>query len=224
MGFWSGVGTVTIGVAAGVGGVAALPVFGPIGVVTALGFAVGGGVGAASGAVVAAFGGSSESKPETKAEAKAREAADAENNRARTERVKMYTAEAMRREQFLIALYAVGICAAAYDGVVPDDARQDIREVVQGLGAKMSSKAVTTAIEELFVAPPSINTAVACAVKFPEAWQEFDDAVEAGLATGPRGFKALAAFRSAWGLAALKAGLRSSFARPLLAGHSVAIG
>ena len=222
MGFWSGVGTVAIGVAAGVGGVAALPVFGPIGVVTALGFAVGGGVGAAGGAVAAAFGGSSGNKSETKAETKAEETAKTEHDRERAERIKAYLAEGKNRERFMIALYAVSIWASAYDGYVPEDARRDIREAVEGLGAKMSSKVVTAAIEKLFATPPSVTSAMAYAVAFPDAWEEFDDAVEAGLATGPRAAKALAAFRSAWGLAAVEAGLRSCFARPFSAGRFVA--
>lgn len=53
MGFWRTTVKIVVGAAAGVGTVMALPIFGAVGTVTAIGAAVGAGIGAAAGAVSA---------------------------------------------------------------------------------------------------------------------------------------------------------------------------
>ncbi len=209
---------VALGAAAGVGVAALAPVLAPVGVVTALGAALFGGAGAAGGAAAAAMG----RKPGTKGEAAAAAAAAEDEARLkRAESIRKYMADVVIRERFLIALYAVSICAAGCGGSVTEDAMRDIREAVQGLGKKMSSEELTEAIEKLFVTPPSVTVAAAYALEFRDGWEEFDDAVEAGLASGLRPAKSQAAFREAWGLAASQAGIRSRYAMPLLTVQSV---
>ena len=208
MGFWKILGCAAVGGVAGVGLIALSPVLGPIGVVTALGIAVGGGGGTVlGGGVGAAMGGASTemSRQKTKAEeaaARATRATEvmAANLQAAAERYAGYK----KFDELVVAISAVGFSVASIDGVVNPVAHIDIVEFVAGISSSALPEPIKKLIADLAAKPPTFNTAMSYLDKLdPERSDaELANLVEGIIAvvssSGEEMSEAALKWRSAW--------------------------
>ena len=111
-------------------------------------------------------------------------------------------------EEFLVALFAVGICAANCDGEIADIEKQELHEFVLGVSATALPEQVKQSIQALYDAPPSLATAMTYVVRTAaEHRRLFDDVVDVVLLADGRGHPRETAFRAAWraGTAAMAA-------------------
>jgi len=152
------------GVAAGVGTMAALPVVGPAGVLTAAGAAVGGAAGALVG-----FGLEKYEESQRKAaynegyrQGAAEAAAEVLKHRdARKEDDDFY--------QLILAMVAMGLAAAACDGEVSEEESEEIQEFSAGVAHGKLPKRVRERIAALVEAPPNLATAMEYVEPLPES-------------------------------------------------------
>lgn len=180
MSFWKVLG----GACAGVAAVAALPVAGSVGVVTALGAAVAAGVGAAVGGV-AEYYDDSESKIEERGKRIGKQEAEAAHaikmNKLRDELANKL-GDIEKREKFLVTAFAVGMCAANADRDICAEERDELELLVAGIGkSEMLSQATKYRIQRWYITPPNLNTVWQMIEKNgfndPEHLAIFDDVV-----------------------------------------------
>mgnify|MGYP000037973089 FL=1 len=159
------------GVAAGVGAVVALPVAGPVGAIT--------GVGAALGAAGGALGGLALDR----IDARKRQASyDAGYRAGMAESAAIIQAHGRVRSedadyfQLVLAMVAVGLAAAACDGVVGPEEVLEIREFSAGLAHARLPEAVRHRIDDLVARPPDFAAAMGHVAHLPDSDH---DAIEA---------------------------------------------
>lgn len=218
------------GVAVGVGAVAAAPFTGGGSVlagVSLMGSLAGAstvaaavGAGAVGGAIGASMGGSDEGSQQereraNRAEEKlAQKAAEAERLRKDIERVKPHAEDMKKLHEFIVAAFAVGICAANCDGEIHPEERAQIEEFVAGISSAKLPTAVTRAIADLYSRPPTVFQALKYVEAFgAEDLEKFEDVVELTIHADGKVHPKEQAFLEAWSRTAEKLGLQSRFGR-----------
>lgn len=111
------------GAAAGVGLVAAAPVFGAVGAVTAVGAAVGVGIGALAGGIATKI----DNDEKTKARSNAHKEGVSAGENAVKEKFSEMLNETKKRDELLLALVAMGITMANADGVIEEEELLEIQ-------------------------------------------------------------------------------------------------
>ncbi|MFA0661424.1 hypothetical protein AB4619_20110 [Vibrio splendidus] len=170
MGFWT---KVIGGAVIGVGAVAAAPFTGGGSIVGAATLAsslagagaVAAGVGAAGAAAGAVMGKMDEEENENKLD-RARRQGEQEadvRNAVALDKLRDELAEILHdievRESFLVTAFAVGICAANADHEICDSEREELEELVAGLGkSDVLSKVALARVEQWYSAPPNLKT------------------------------------------------------------------
>jgi len=158
MGFWKVLG----GVAVGIGTVAALPIAGPVGAVTAVGAAIAGTVGAAGGGIASVI--DDEEKKaayrEGKKSAKAKEILKVQKIENALKDVMQKLKDDKSYFQLIIALFAVGMATANADGEVTEEELTELNEFVGGVASSNYPPHVKRVIAQLKNEPPSFYTAM----------------------------------------------------------------
>lgn len=202
MGFWSGLGKIAAGAVAGVGAVALFPVS----------MGVTGGV--LAGALVGAVAGDrkGDRKRAEKAETDlARKTAEAEAMREDVMRAKPH-AEAMKKlHGFIVAAFAVGICAANCDGEIHPDESLEIDEFIAGILIGVLPSTIVETISRLRHDPPNINQALDYVIPFSSQWDDFESIIEAVIGADGIFHPKEIAFKAAWAIAAEDRGFDSRF-------------
>jgi uncharacterized membrane protein YebE (DUF533 family) len=194
-------GKVALGVAGGVAVVVALPIAGPIGAVTAVGALVAGGLGAAAGGVTVALGDSDEDKQRAD-----RAEHSAATMASKAEGLEQRMAEAAGRmqedkawEEFLIALFAVGICAANCDGKIAESEKQELDEFVSGISEIALPKHVKDSINALYASPPSLKAVMHYVERVDQQHRAlFDDVIDVVVQADGTVDRDEIAFKAAW--------------------------
>lgn len=116
--------------------------------------AVGAGVGAAVGAEDKNEHKRSEQRGEQRASAKF-----AKRQEKLESEIKAMMQDIAKREQFIVAGFAVGICCANSDGVISPEEVEELDYLVAGIGkSDMLSNTTKTQIREMRQTPPNLNT------------------------------------------------------------------
>ena len=201
MSFWK----VVAGAAAGVGVVAALPVFGPIGAVTAAGAAVGALIGGVGGALAS-------SKEDVNRTSEHSATHDAGVNAGKAEYQALVDALVQRMQQMqsvnavfeqrVLALFAVGFAVAASDGPITPEESAVIGDFVGGASVKWQAEHLRARVATLAEKPPTFGEAMAMVDAAGDP--AFDDAVtemiEIAIAVDGGESSGETAFREAWRL------------------------
>lgn len=164
-------GKILAGALIGVGAIAAAPftgggsLLGAASLAASLGgagtvaAAVGAGaVGAGVGAAVATDDKDEHKRSEKRGEQKA-EAKFALRQEKLEREIKAMMQDVVKREQFIVAGFAVGICCANCDGVISPEEIEELDYLVAGIGkSDMLSSSTKNQIKEMRQTPPNINT------------------------------------------------------------------
>lgn len=153
------------GIAAGVGAIAALPVFGAVGAVTAAGAAVGAVVGGIAGAVASEM--DEEEKTEIRSSAQYEGAKAAEKllkekfEKEYNEKLKEMLKDTVKRDQFLVVMTAIGISMANADGKISDEELLEIQFMTGDIEKNPSINEKTKeAIKKIIEEKPSFYQAL----------------------------------------------------------------
>lgn len=192
------------GAAAGVAGVVALPVFGGVGAVTAVGAAVGSAVGGLAG-VAASYADDSEKKAEKRGESRGRAAATAAYQ-AKVTKLEAALREAISKRKsdkgffdLIVGLYAVGMACAACDGTVAEVERRDIEEFIGGIAVAKMPPNVRKKLEMITNNPPNVETAFATVQELGlDDWALFDEVIDMVIKSDGRTRREEITFRSQW--------------------------
>ena len=167
--------------AGGVCAIVALPVFGAVGAVTAVGAAVGAGVGAAMGAVV----GDDDDTIEAAAEQRGRNQEKAKRDLELKELQEKYV-EAIQEFQkvgeyysLVEALFTVGMACARQCGRDSDDDIETLMEFIVGLSQRELPRRLTDKLANVKAKPPALPTAYKRALKIaPNSLDLLDQVAE----------------------------------------------
>ncbi|MGV7208560.1 hypothetical protein ACLB1G_11970 [Oxalobacteraceae bacterium A2-2] len=169
------------GAATGVVAVVALPVFGAVGTVTAVGAAVGAAVGGGAGTLLpddddAEAIGNAERRGEARAKAEA--ALKMEQLRRQYEEASAVLDQQTRHTDLTLALFGVGMACIAHQGEASEDLVLQLKELVGGVAHDALPAAALKKMDKLVASPPNLKSALARARKIaPEAMPLFDDLV-----------------------------------------------
>jgi hypothetical protein len=217
VGFWSGLGTVVVGAAAGVGVIVALPVAGPVGAITLLGAVIAGSGCGIAGAIVGISVGDGDDDKERADQTErtvAEMIAKAEKSRENMERVKRRAEEVAKFYDLVVTFYAVGFSVANCDGEIHSDERRDIDESIAALLAENFPETFTRAITALYNNPPVISQVIDYVQPLAdEHWDKFEDIIEVVIHSDGIVHPNELAFMEAWSIAASKIGRTSRFAQ-----------
>lgn len=190
--------------AAGVVGIVALPVFGTVGAITAVGALVGASVGAGVGAISSSLlPDHADAEALAAAELRGEKRAGAEAAVAHAKLRAQYDSVCAALDEYnaqvdlMRALFGLGMASAMYAGEDPKAAARNLREFIAGLLHQALPTSVARSIEELAVNPPNLPSAWARADKVaPHAMHLFDQVVAMYATTddGPR----CKALQAAW--------------------------
>lgn len=194
---------VAVGAAAGIGIVTLAPFFGGIGVVNLAGMLFGGGTGGAAG-VFAAFRDGRRRDEAIREGKRQSDAAYAERVRGLEVQVARYReriSEQARRERTLLALFSIGIAAAACDGQIQEQERRDLEAIILGVSAKFVSPQLRAEINRLLAEPPTFGDAVRGLEELedPEVYPLVDTIIEVAVMADGRMTDGKINFCNAWG-------------------------
>ncbi len=193
MGFFRFLGGAALGILA----VAALPIAGPIGAVTALGAAAGAAVGGTAASVL--------DNSEEEAEQRGVERTTAQYDQKYQKIVAAFKdAEQQLKStssyfDLLLAMQAVGLACAACDGEIAQTERDDIDEFIAGIAASALPDNVKNKIEKMAANPPNINTAFKLTKKLGlDSYSLFEEIIEVVIHSDGNIHKNEMAFKQAW--------------------------
>ena len=163
-----GLGKVLLGVAVGLGAVAAAPVLGGVGVLTAVGALVGGGAGAIGGALA------SQNKKESKEE----EEEEGDYSFYVSEE-KKYFKEGLTEEKGL-AIYALSISIAHCDGTFSIEEQEIINNFIKEINKSNFKEEFKNKIEKIYKNPPIFESVVRDYISKVDKseWEIFDTLVD----------------------------------------------
>ncbi len=187
---------VLVGAATGVAAVAALPVLGPIGAVTAVGAAVGAAVGGAGGAIADALD-DNEEQAEKRGEERER-ARNAEKLAGVQSYLDGVRVEVANFGDQLVAMFAVAIACANCDGEVHPQERDEIEEFIAGVSHSSLPSPVKRRITALWDARPNAKTAFELAKRAEVDFAVLDDIIDVVMEADGRVHPKERAFRNAW--------------------------
>jgi hypothetical protein len=197
MSFWKTFGLVLGGAATGVVALVALPILAPVGAITLAGAAIGVVGGAAVGGATAAIADDDEEIDEARKEGKKEE-----RNKAKAKYDKMVKdfeekekvflkkfADAANKfkeykqyEEFIVAMFAVAVGAAASDGEISEEEKAAINLLVNGeIGNKLPQH-IKQYFESLYLEPPTFEKVCQYVSKYDKSeWIIFDGVIDAVL-------------------------------------------
>ena len=192
------------GATAGVVGVVALPIFGGVGAVTAVGAAVGSAVGGLAG-VAASYADDSEKKAERRGESRGKAAASAAYQ-AKVTKLEDAFREAIDKRtseksffDLIVGLYALGMACAACDGTVAEVERRDIEEFIGGVAVEKMPLHVRKKLEMITDNPPNVETAFATVQELGlDDWALFDEVIDMVIKSDDQVRPEEIAFRAQW--------------------------
>lgn len=169
------------GAAAGVATIVALPIAGPIGVVTAMGALAAGSVGAAAGALAGSID-DSEERAEKRGEARAKAESDRRTQKfvEALKKAEEKINSAQEYHNLLIAMTALAMSCANCDGEIHNEEQLEIMEFITGVGGSGLPVDVQERLNKLAYNPPSLTDACVLIKKLPNigSYDVFDDIVD----------------------------------------------